>query len=82
MTKTSDTLITDAAVDYAKAHSRIVSSEFVQHASRLERDRAELIGALQDCVDAAAKDIVEDFSAVSNAADAALALLVRLKEPS
>jgi len=41
-------------------------------------ERGELISALQACVKAAADDVVEDFSNVSNAADAAIELLAKL----
>lgn len=41
---------------------------------------AELVAALRACIDAAHHDIAEDMSAVSNAADAARAILKQIGE--
>lgn len=49
---------------------------------RLEQDRAALMEALERCVVAANKDIVEDFSEVSNAADFAAETLAAVRERS
>ena len=49
---------------------------------RCERELAEAVELLNACVQAAAHDVVEDFSAVSNAADAAHAFLQRMENRS
>ena len=71
---------TPSAIDNLRDFGVIRPEDAVAECYRLLRERGELMGALQCCVDAAAHDIVEDFSMVSNAADAALVLLARMKD--
>ena len=71
----SDTPITDAAFwEHEEFGEQIVDADF---ARRLERDRAELIEALEKFIKLYGKDNIEDWMALR---DNARALLTRMKE--
>ena len=69
---------TDAAIESPMRPT--VLRDAVDIARALERELAEAVELLEACVQAAAHDVVEDFSAVSNAADAAFAFLQRMEQ--
>ena len=71
---------TDAIYKPTKdSFARVPMNKSYDYARTLERELAEAVELLRVCVTAASKDIVEDFSHVSNAADAALTFLKRME---